>query len=95
MQRVFDKIQKIFICDDGSKVIGQRPNAPLIIWLILLAVHQFSDGSIALYSNLLANGAGLYWGALELLSGVNIFRRIVGGVVCIVLFLQIFKLLFT
>ncbi|MBD3280080.1 hypothetical protein GF389_00965 [Candidatus Dojkabacteria bacterium] len=84
--RNFSKILSDFFKDKNGKiVIGQRPNAPLILWMLffLLAnLPMLSELREAL--SLVSNGFLLFWAILEITMGVNVFRRALGGLVLVV-----------
>jgi hypothetical protein len=65
----------------GQLVVVQRPNAPLWVWIasailrrVVASVWVAVVGTVAL----------LVWAGLEVAAGVNPFRRIVGGIVLVV-----------
>lgn len=72
-------VRKLFEDKSGRVVIAQRPNLPLISGVIasLLALvpflARFSEGL-----SLVAFGALFTWAWLEICSGVNFFRRLLG-----------------
>lgn len=77
----------LFTCRDGSFVIAQKPNPALVAFFIFWLISFSSVGQLSQYSGWLAFLAGVYWGLLELFSGVNLFRRMFGLAVIIVLLL--------
>jgi hypothetical protein len=69
--------------ETGEITIAQMPNAPLLVFLaawLLRAVIQ-PTGTFDTVLAVVAVGALLVWGALELVWGVNPWRRFLGGVV--------------
>lgn len=80
----------IFKTKSGKTVIGQKPNAPLVIAIIaylgtlvpfFASAHRFFD--------LIFFGSLFTWSWLEITQGVNVFRRILGVVVlCSIIFLR-------
>lgn len=66
-------------------MVVQKPNVALYIFIIFSLIHSISQGSLSQFSGWLAFGSGLYWGLSELLAGVNLFRKIFGAAVTILL----------
>ncbi|BAY31757.1 hypothetical protein NIES2107_36430 [Nostoc carneum NIES-2107] len=77
-------VDKTFRDSNGNIVIAQKPNLPLIVWVVtsLLSFLLTSD-PINTVLNVVANGALFTWAWLELFQGVNYFRRALGLVVLI------------
>lgn len=75
---------KIFRDSNGNIVIAQKPNLPLIVWIVtsILALI-FTSGKINTVLDLLAYGSLFTWAWLEIFQGVNYFRRGLGLVVLI------------
>ena len=87
MQNTFKEntlFDKIFRDSNGNIVIAQKPNLPLIVWIVtsILALI-FTSGKINTVLDLLAYGSLFTWAWLELFQGVNYFRRTLGLVVLI------------
>lgn len=80
-------LDRCFKDSDGRVVIGQTPNAPIIVWLVSrFLVWPLSGGAEQVF-RYLAFGALFTWGWLELSSGVNYFRRALGLLAMIALIL--------
>lgn len=60
-------------------VIIQKPNLPIIVWFLsfLASYLPLRDSLIAFFS-LVSFGALFTWAWLEIFSGVNLFRRLLG-----------------
>ena len=73
------KVKNVFRTQDGKIVIAQAPNisGALTIMFILLKWRP------------LAAITGLYWSYLEIRYGVNLFRRILGGGVAVMIVSQV------
>lgn len=73
----------------GKLIIYQRPNWLIISWFVVSVV--WFTGLAGKFSQLLF-GIGVCllaaWAVLELLRGINIFRRILGGAVLLALLLM-------
>lgn len=73
-------------------VITQKPNLPIIV-AITATLASFS-GLINYYAGeffeLIAFGAWFTWAWLEIFQGVNVFRRALGGVTMVVVFIVAF-----
>ncbi|MEY2571505.1 MAG: hypothetical protein QOE63_1855 [Acidimicrobiaceae bacterium] len=67
----------------GKIVIAQRPNVPLALFLVAAGVRWLvhPSGTVGTIVSAVAGGALVWWGADELLRGVNPFRRLLGGAV--------------
>ncbi len=72
-------VKEIFTTPEGETVIGQEPNFPVMAAAVLGTAALFLHGEP---KRIAAKGAGLaflVWGAMELGSGVNAFRRTLGA----------------
>ena len=74
---------------ENKFVIVQFPNLPLIIMFLAWVVSYFSQGYINLVSRSVFIVAGVIWSYEEIFHGVNWFRRILGGVVMLMIFMDI------
>jgi|AntRauTorcE11897_2_1112592.scaffolds.fasta_scaffold00080_32 hypothetical protein len=92
MGRSKQHIIAIFKDRHGDVIIGQRPNAVLVVWITLVVVRLFASAPPALDEVLgwATFFAGLTWSALELFWGVNMFRHLLGGVVLVILLSRFF-----
>lgn len=73
------KLRQFFTDSEGHIVIGQWPNAALIIWIGASLLNRLvSDEALSNGLTFLAFSAGGYWAALEILRGDSPFRRVVG-----------------
>ena len=82
---------KCFKDNTGRVVLGQAPNAPIIIWAVAaLGAKLFSRGAPHHILVFIAYAAILIWASLELFAGINYFRRAIGAAV---LLLTIWSLL--
>jgi hypothetical protein len=71
----------------GQIVIFQTPNAPLIGWMILTILSLLLGNNhprIHYLFGMLSFGFIFTWAWLEITSGVNYFRRVLGLVVLII-----------
>jgi hypothetical protein len=70
----------------GHDVIWQRPNAFLITWAVCTVLNWFiSSGLIERILGTVGFITLLIWAVLEVASGVNYFRRLVGLLVIILM----------
>lgn len=68
----------------GNFVVFQRPNAPLITWVIArLASLVTPVGWPSRLADIVGFGALFTWSWLEAFAGESRFRRVLGGVVVI------------
>lgn len=80
--RVWDKVWRD---DRGRIIIWQNPNPPLYIWAgATILAKLIQNGVLHNLFEATAFIALLVWSLLEILRGVNIFRRVLGAVVLIV-----------
>ena len=67
---------------EGRIVIAQFPNWPLWAWLgATLFEHTLASGDGLALVRLISFAAIVYWAYLEIVSGVNPFRKYLGGFV--------------
>lgn len=55
------------------------PNAPLAVALVATVVARFTDADVHAYAYAIASVGFGVWAYLELTSGVNWFRRLLGA----------------
>lgn len=74
----------IFKDKDDKLVITQTPNAPIIVWFITVVINKFlSGGFVQQILSVVGTISITVWATLEIISGVNLFRRILGAVVLV------------
>jgi hypothetical protein len=76
--KLFDKF---FRNKDGQFIIAQKPNFPIIIWIICLIGSRVFSGIVSDVFNTIGFVAIIIWSLLELFLGVNYFRRLLGLIV--------------
>ena len=74
--------RKLFTTQEGEFVVGQKPNLPAWIWIGSTAAAYIFEPLAEIFMAI-AYGAGAVWAYLEMTSGVNTFRRILGIVVLV------------
>lgn len=75
-------ITDIFKDKDGKVVITQKPNLPIMVWFASVVINKFlSGGVVSQFVSTIGTTAIAVWATLEIISGVNLFRRILGSVV--------------
>lgn len=73
-------MDRFFKDKDGNVVLGQPPNAPILLWAVLLVANLFLHNSHVA----MVQSAFLFtWAYLEFTQGVNYFRKMLGAVVLI------------
>ena len=83
---------KIWRDKNGDVAIAQKPNAPIIVWVLLrLIAFVVKHGTVHSAALLLSSIVLVYWASLELFHGVNYFRRGLGLVVLLVSIISIIK----
>ena len=69
----------------GRTVIVQRPNIPLLAWFVATALGWFLHGT----AHTIVNGLGalvlVIWAGLEVVRGVNPWRRTLGAAVLVLM----------
>ncbi len=81
-------MKSIFKTNQNKIVIGQTPNAPLIVWFISLVILYLPVTlPIKLFGTieLISFGAIFTWAWLEIFDGVNVWRRVLGSMAMIVI----------
>ena len=67
---------------EGRIVIAQFPNWPLWVWLGATILEEaLASGTGLSLARLISFAAIVYWAYLEIVSGVNPFRKYLGGFV--------------
>jgi hypothetical protein len=61
--------------ETGRITIAQWPNAPLWLWIVATAVDRVTGAGLGLVADV---GLGV-WAVLEVVKGVNPFRRLLGA----------------
>lgn len=88
MRDVWDKFWRD---DRGNVVIWQFPNLWLIAWAGLTFISLLFSGNTADVFTWAASAALIVWSILEVLKGVNGFRRALGLVVLIYAVMTLLK----
>jgi hypothetical protein len=70
----------------GGWTLFQVPNLPLVVWMLATAARWLFDprGDARTALDVVGTTALVFWAADELLRGVNPARRILGGLVLVV-----------
>lgn len=77
-------LNQMFRDDEGKIVVAQRPNLPIIVWIVATLLKMiFATGQINTGLELIAFGALFTWAWEELFQGVNYFRRGLGLIVLV------------
>ena len=70
----------------GKYVVGQSPNVLIYIMAVGFVGQLLSKGVVNTFFDLLFFGAAFAWGYLEIRYGESNFRRILGGVIMVLIF---------
>jgi len=71
---------RFFRDPEGRIVIAQFPNWPLWVWLAATVFeHTLASGDGLALARLISFAAIVYWAYLEIVAGVNPFRKVLGG----------------
>jgi hypothetical protein len=78
-------IQKFFTDKTGKIVIGQKPNLPIIVWVLASILKRLIGTTHSFYSYIDMIGflAIIIWALLEIFQGNSPFRRMLGLVVIV------------
>lgn len=71
----------LFKTKDNTYVFGQKPNAPILVAAVFWIIHKTELAGDSNIPQWIYQTALLVWAGLEVYSGVNLFRRILGVVV--------------
>ena len=80
-----DYVKIWFKNKQGQWAIAQRPNVIIIFWALAELASMFLKGKPHHAASLIAFGALFTWAWLEAFQGVNYFRRLLGGIVLLML----------
>jgi hypothetical protein len=75
----------------GRIVIWQAPNLPLIGWFVFMIASRFADGHLKSGMQIASTILLLVWAFLELVKGVNYFRRLLGLIVIVLTVVSHFR----
>jgi hypothetical protein len=75
-------ISRLFIYKDGKYVVLQFPNAPLMVAIVAYGLRLVIDAQpLSNYLGVVIDISLGIWAIMEIIWGVNLFRRIFGLVV--------------
>lgn len=87
--------KKLFLDKNGRFVVAQFPNIPIIIWLATVILNRFVQVQT---TNTILSIIGTFslttWALLEIYSGVNLFRKILGSAVLLYIISFIYRSIF-
>lgn len=82
----------IFRTRGGRVVIGQKPNIPILVWFgAFILGFVFRDGGLGMAIDIIGFLAIFIWAGLELFTGVNTYRRMLGFVVIVVVTVNVLR----
>jgi len=85
--------KKLFLDKNGRFVVAQFPNVPIIIWLTTVILNKFVHAQPAnTVLSIIGTVFLTVWALLEIYSGVNLFRKLLGSVVLLYVVYFIYKL---
>jgi hypothetical protein len=85
-------LDKFFRNSSGEIVLGQSPNVPFWVWVATKILGLFIEtGTFADFLDIVGTGALLVWAGLELLLGVNYFRRLLGLIILVFTLMNVFS----
>jgi hypothetical protein len=76
-------LEKCYKDKNGKITLAQAPNLPIIVWVTTLLLHKITTGTAADVMAAISFGAIFTWAWMELFSGANYLRRVLGLVVLI------------
>jgi hypothetical protein len=84
---------KFWLDKNGDYVIWQWPNAWLIGWALATVVSLMTKAKVSDVFSLIGTASLIVWSGLEIISGVNYFRRALGLVVMVFSVMMVIKVL--
>ena len=85
--------KKLFLDKNGRFVVAQFPNVPIIIWLGTVVLNRFIQAQPASTAlSIIGTTSLTIWALLEIYSGVNLFRKLLGSVVLLYIVYSLTKL---
>lgn len=86
MKKITVYLRSLFKDKDKKIVVMQKPNIPIISWLLFAGLAAvLPDGKFQLAADLIAFGSLFTWAWLEVFHGVNSFRKMLGTIVLVVI----------
>ena len=77
-----ESILNIFKDKNGKVIIAQKPNLPIIVWFFSFILSKLPIHPTLIHlTEAISFGAIFTWAWMEIFSGVNTFRRILGVIV--------------
>lgn len=77
-------IDKFIRDKDGQVVVFEKPNLPIIVWVVFTVIAKISSGTIERTAEHMAFGAILIWSCMEIFAGRSYFRRLLGLTILLV-----------
>ena len=75
-------ISRLFVAKNGKYVVLQFPNAPLMVAIVAYGLRLVTDAQpLSNYLGVVIDISLGIWAIMEIIWGVNLFRRIFGLVV--------------
>ena len=75
-------ISRLFVAKNGKYVVLQFPNAPLMVAIVAYGLRLVTDAQpLSNYLGVVIDISLVIWAIMEIIWGVNLFRRIFGLVV--------------
>ena len=85
--------KKLFFDKNGHFVVAQVPNVPIVIWAVSIALNKLvQDQTVSTIISSIGTVSLTVWAMLEIISGVNLFRKILGSVVLAYIVYSLVKL---
>lgn len=75
---MINKIGRVFKTKSGKTVVWQKPNLFLWGWIFFTILKRVLDDPAAQWAGYAATMSLVAWSLLEVITGVNIFRRLLG-----------------
>lgn len=91
LSHVSEKVTVLFKDKEDKWAIVQFPNIPLSLWIIAtLALYTITDQAYKDSLSLLRDALLFTWSYLEITAGDSPFRKVLGGVVMVLLVAKFF-----
>ena len=82
---------RFFYDSSNTFILFQWPNIPLTIWLVCTLITKVTSGVLQSSLSIIATVSLVIWSLLEITTGVNYFRRMLGfGILAYILITRLF-----
>ena len=87
-------MDRFFKDKNGEIVVTEKPNAPLLVALGAWLLSYATSGDLAFVFTFIFNIMLFYWAILEIIDGVNQWRKFLGIIVVLVVLRNVYGIFF-